>query len=142
MAGIHNLRPSIGNWTLARLINNITTHCPHVLDPLLKGLQEMYGRGLYHYADGYMPDPDLIAKRAKSLQAHSLTHSTASGQKPLERANEESDRTKRPASTSPEKSSTCGSNVRRSRSYKCQKPPPHFAGGTKLSYDNSLHRLF
>ena len=60
---------------------HITTHGPHVLDPLLKGLQDMYGRGITHSTDVYVPDPVLIAKRVKSLQNQSYTTCTTSGQK-------------------------------------------------------------
>ena len=101
----------------------------------------MYGRGLMHSTDSYVPDPVLLAKRAKSIQNQSSTPCTTSGQKPVGRANEKSESTNRSASTSSEKSSTWSSNERRSRSDNSQKPPPHVAGGAKLSYDNIMHDL-
>ena len=106
------------------LVNNRTTHHPDVLDPLLKGLQDMYARGLIDSTDGYEPDPALLARRAKCVKNQSSKLCTTSGQKPVGKASEKFESSKRSASMSSEKSSTCGSNKRKSRSDKSHKPSP------------------
>ena len=73
LAGIHNQRSWDGNWTLEMLVKHRATHSQYALDPLLSNLQNMHGLGLYHFTDGYMPDPDLLAKRAKSLKTEYST---------------------------------------------------------------------
>ena len=71
-AGLQNLRPSSGDWTLAMLVYNKATHTPDVLDPLLNGLQDMYARGLMATTDGYEPDAALLAEREKCATSRVL----------------------------------------------------------------------
>ena len=82
-AGLQNLRPSSGDWTLAMLVYNKATHTPDVLDPTLKGLQDMYANGLMATTDGYEPDAALLAKREKCVNKQSSKSSINSGEKPL-----------------------------------------------------------
>ena len=140
-AGLQNLRPSSGHWTLDMLVNNRPTHTPDVLDPLLKGLQDMYARGLMDTTDGYEPDAALLARRAKCVNKQSSKSGTISWQKPVGRASEEYESSKRSASMSSEKSSTCSSSERKSRSDKSHKPSPPGVEGARLSYDSSAHAL-
>ena len=123
-AGLQNLTPSSELWTVGMLINNRITHSPDVLDPLLKGLQNCYALGMIESTDGYVPDNALIARRAKNVKNQSSKPCTVTGQKPTGRGSEKSEGTKRSASSSSEKSSTCGSNERKSRSEVSRKPSP------------------
>ena len=105
-AGLQNLRPSSGDWTLNMLVNNRFTHTPNVLDPLLKGLQEVFARGQIDTTDGYEPDAALLARRAKSVKNLSSKSCITSGQRHVGKASEKCESSKRLANTSSEKSST------------------------------------
>ena len=122
-------------------MNNIFTHSPDVLDPLLKGLQNCYALGMTESTAGYVPVDALIAKRAKNVKNQSSKPCTVSGQKPTGRASEKFEGSKRSASSSSEKSSTCGSNERKSRSEISHKPSPQEGEGAKLTYGNSTYDL-
>ena len=101
----------------------------------------MFARGLIDTTDGYEPDAALLARRAKCVKNQSSKSCTISGQKPGGRAIKKYESSKRSASMSSEKSSTCSSNERKSRSDKSHKPSPPEVEGAKLSYDNSAHDL-
>ena len=101
----------------------------------------MYARGLIDSTDGFVPDPVLLARRAKCVKNQSSKSCTTAGQKPVGRESEKSESSKRSASLSSEKSSTCGSNERKSRSDKSHKPSPQEVEGAKLSYNNSMYDL-
>ena len=141
-AGLQNLRPTSGHWTLDMLTIHRSTHTPHVLDPLLKNLQEMYARSLMNTTDGYEPDAALLARRANCVNKKTSKSDTNSEQNLVGRASEKYESSKRSASMSSEKSSTCSSNERKSRLDKSHKPSPPGAEGARLSYDNSAHELF
>ena len=78
-AGLQNLRPLSGDWTLAMLVYNKATHTQHVLDPTLKGLQDIYAKGLMATTDGYEPDASLLAKREQCVNKQSSKSGTISG---------------------------------------------------------------
>ena len=80
-AGLQNLRPSSGDWTLALLVLNKATHTPHVLDPTLKSLQDMFAKGLMDTTEGYEPDAALLAKREQSVNKQKSKSSTNSEEK-------------------------------------------------------------
>ena len=88
-----------------------------------------------------MPDDELIAKRAKKLKNLSSKHDTVSGQRPIGRGSGKSEGSTISASTSSDKSSTCDSRERKSRSEISRKPSPPEGQGAKLSYGNSTYDL-
>ena len=114
------------------LVKYKASHTPFVLDPQLSNLQDLYGHSFYYSTDGYIPDNALLAKRAKSLEKLKAEPSKSAGQKPVGRAKEKVEGTKRSASVLSEKSSTSSSTERRKRHEECQKPPPPRAGGANL----------
>ena len=63
-AGLQNLRPSSGDWTLASLVLHKATHTPDVLHPTLRSLQDLFAKGIIE-AEGYEPSAALLAKREK-----------------------------------------------------------------------------
>ena len=101
-AGLQNLRPSSGDWTLAMLVYNKATHTPDVLDPLLNGLQDLYARGLMATTDGYEPDAALLAEREKCVKKQSSKSGTIYWEKTVGKASEKYESSKRSASMSSE----------------------------------------
>ena len=118
----------------------LTSHILYsiIVTPYLKGLQDFYARGLTDSTASYVPHPALLARRAKCVKNQSSKLCTTSRQKPVERASEKFESSKRSASMLSENSSICGSNERKCRLDKSHKPSPQEVGGAKLSYDNSI----
>ena len=61
-AGLQNLRPSCGDWTLASLVLHKATHTPDVLDPTLMSLQDLFAKGIIE-AEGYEASAALLPER-------------------------------------------------------------------------------
>ena len=63
-AGLHNLRPSSWNWSLALLVHHKATHTPYVLDPTLRSYEILFAKGMIE-AEGFDPSAALLAEREK-----------------------------------------------------------------------------
>ena len=74
-AGLHNLRPSSRDWTLALLVHHKATHTPYVLDPTLRSYEILFAKGMIE-AEGFDPSAALLAKREKSRIWETPTLST------------------------------------------------------------------